>query len=277
MTLKEKMAFTASEVEDALTKYLDPESRKGELFDAMRYSVFSGGKRIRPFLCLEFCEMLGGDRKAALPFACALEMLHTYSLIHDDLPAMDNDDLRRGEPTNHKVYGEATALLAGDALQTEAFYTAATNELVSAQTAARAVAELSACAGPDGMAGGQMCDLKFTSDGDVLEKLIDLDIKKTAALFRAGCVMGSFAAEGSSEDLEAAENYSLALGLAFQITDDILDEDKDEQTSILRAMSKEEAHDFAAMLCEKAKDAVRAYPKANYLRELCDMILDRTV
>ena len=189
--------------------------------EAMRYSLLSGGKRVRPMLTLAFCELCGGGAERALLFACAIEMVHTYSLIHDDLPCMDDDDLRRGNPTNHKVYGEDIALLAGDGLLTKAFEIALSAE---DQTAAvQAALILAQCAGDAGMVGGQCADL--TSEGAEvdLELLRAMDMGKTVALIDAACHTAHAAGKADARLLKAAGRYAGGLGMAFQIRDDILD------------------------------------------------------
>ena len=211
-------------IDAALEEYFAAEEDfplKG-LADAMRYSLLAGGKRIRPMLVLEFCRISGGDIQEALPVACAVEMLHTYSLIHDDLPCMDNDDLRRGQPTNHKVYGECTATLAGDALQAEAFGTILRSSLPADRRAACAM-HLANAVGLDGMCGGQFLDM--LGEGRILsqEELDAINARKTGALLTAACMMGVASAGGSPEQEEAAAHYGAALGMAFQIRDDMLD------------------------------------------------------
>ena len=193
-----------------------------ELFSAMRYSLLAGGKRLRPLFVLEFCRLCGGNTDKALPFAAALEMVHTYSLIHDDLPCMDNDDFRRGNPTNHKVYGEATAVLAGDALLTAAFGYIAKAEL-PAEARIHAVAVLSECAGELGMVGGQVLDMESETRQCTAQEVIDIQSRKTGALIRAACMLGVIAANGTAEQLDAAGIFADHLGLAFQIRDDMLD------------------------------------------------------
>ncbi len=201
----------------------------GGLNEVMRYSLLAGGKRIRPVLCMAFCEAAGGEAEAALDFACAVEMLHTYSLIHDDLPCMDNDDLRRGKPTCHKVYGETAAVLAGDALQAAAFQTVLRCKTLRLNTAPQMAALiLSEAAGPEGMCLGQYWDTLGKEGPNSLDKLVDIDDRKTGDLLRAACLMGVVAAIGCREDvpdacMDAAMGYAAALGLAFQIQDDILD------------------------------------------------------
>ena len=199
------------------------------LAEAMRYSLLAGGKRIRPILVLEFCRISGGDIEAALPVACAVEMLHTYSLIHDDLPCMDNDDLRRGKPTNHVVFGECTATLAGDALQAEAFRTILSTEL-PAEMRAECARLLAEAAGENGICGGQQLDME--GEGKVLtkEELMDINDRKTSAMIHAACLMGVTCGGGNERQRAAAAKYAKALGLAFQIRDDMLDVIGDEKT-----------------------------------------------
>lgn len=197
------------------------------LFESMEYSVRNGGKRVRPLLTLLFCDACGGDVKAALPMAEAVEYIHTYSLIHDDLPCMDNDDFRRGKPSNHKVYGEAMALLAGDGLLTAAFERIAVwgqAGLYSAETAVRAITEISAYAGSRGMIGGQVIDIQNENKPDIsFDTLRLLDDLKTGALIEAACALGCIAAGADEEKILSAKRFASGIGLAFQIKDDILD------------------------------------------------------
>lgn len=195
---------------------------QAELLESMRYSLLAGGKRLRPIFVLDFCRMCGGDWVKALPFAAALEMIHTYSLIHDDLPCMDNDDYRRGKLTNHKVYGEAMAVLAGDALLTAAFKQISIAEL-PAQIRIQAVEILSDCAGELGMVGGQVLDIQSESRQCTRQEVIDIQSRKTGALIRAACELGVLAGQGSAAHISAAVQFSEHLGLAFQIRDDMLD------------------------------------------------------
>ena len=193
------------------------------LAEAMRYSLLAGGKRIRPMLVLEFSRIAGGDMDMTMPVACAVEMLHTYSLIHDDLPCMDNDDLRRGKPTNHVVYGECTATLAGDTLQAEAFGTILRCALPAERRAA--CAEILADAvGLDGMCAGQYLDMLWEGRDLTEQQLTDINSRKTGALLTAACQMGVAAAGGSGRMLECAGHFGAAIGMAFQIRDDMLDE-----------------------------------------------------
>ena len=197
---------------------------------AMKYSLLSGGKRIRPILLLEFYALCGGNGDSALNFAAALEMIHTYSLIHDDLPCMDNDDMRRGRPSCHKAFGEDTALLAGDALLTLAFKTAAETDGIPADRVLKAIAVLAENAGISGMVGGQVEDLAFEKSGATIDELRGMYLKKTSCLLSAGAVCGSILAGADEKELKYAAEYSEKLGLAFQIIDDILDCTSDEKT-----------------------------------------------
>lgn len=209
-------------IEAALDQAVPPAAgSNSQVVDAMRYSLLSGGKRVRPLITLAFCDLCGGDWQEAMPFACAIEMVHTYSLIHDDLPCMDNDDLRRGRPTCHKAFGEAMALLAGDGLLTQAFHCAlGYPDPVKSTKATRCLAEL---AGYKGMVGGQCIDL--CADGKTVDiKLLQaMDAGKTVALISAACQMGCIAAGAGSAALDAAKLFAQGVGMAFQIRDDVLD------------------------------------------------------
>jgi len=193
------------------------------LFEAIEYSLLAGGKRLRPILAFEFCRMCGADWTAAAPFAAAVEMIHTYSLIHDDLPCMDNDDYRRGRLTNHKVFGEGLAVLAGDALLTDAFSVAASAKLKLPSDIGFAIGLLSECAGSLGMVGGQVLDIMSEERELREQEVLDIQSRKTGALINAACVLGTLAAGGSQEQIAAAGGFAGALGLAFQIRDDMLD------------------------------------------------------
>lgn len=215
------------EINSALKEYLP--AADDVVSQAMRYSVENGGKRIRPALLLEFCRVCGGDYKKAVPFACALEMIHTYSLIHDDLPCMDNDDFRRGKPSCHIAFGEEYALLAGDALLTLAFETAMKSNL-SAEITVKAAKELAKAAGVMGMVGGQVLDLQNEGKKVGVSDLQKTDELKTGELIRAACVLGCVCAGADDKKIAAAEKYAHDIGIAFQIVDDILDVTSDEET-----------------------------------------------
>lgn len=201
---------------------LPAETQMSGFAEAMRYSLLAGGKRIRAILLLEFCRVCGGDLTDALDAACAIEMLHAYSLIHDDLPCMDNDDLRRGKPTNHIVFGECTATLAGDALQAEAFRTVMHAKLPN-EARLRCATMLADAVGFEGMCGGQYLDMLAEGKHLTAEELDNINARKTGALLTAACTMGVAAAGGTAEQEEAAARFGSAIGLAFQIRDDMLD------------------------------------------------------
>lgn len=208
----------------ALKEYVrTKENPQKKIYEAMAYSLFAGGKRLRPVIMMMTAKMLGKEPETVLPFACAIEMIHTYSLIHDDLPAMDNDDLRRGKPTNHKVFGEATAILAGDALLTLAFETAASYNVegVCKKAVLAATAELAKAAGADGMIGGQIVDIESRDeDAELLKYLHSL---KTGALIRASGIIGAILSGANDEQISAIDSFCANLGIAFQIQDDLLD------------------------------------------------------
>jgi geranylgeranyl diphosphate synthase type II len=234
--LSESMNETRCRVEGALAAYLAALEADSigspacppRLLEAMRYSLLGGGKRLRPILALMAAEACGGDAESAMPAACALEMVHTYSLIHDDLPSMDDDDLRRGRPTCHKAFDEATALLAGDGLLTLAFEIIA-RDVRPAEAAARCVLALAEGSGPSGMVGGQMADLQAEGRLDAnLDELEAIHRRKTGALLRASLKMGGIVAGADEVVLEALDAYGHAVGLAFQIVDDLLDVQGDE-------------------------------------------------
>ncbi|MBE6649207.1 MAG: polyprenyl synthetase family protein [Ruminococcaceae bacterium] len=262
--------------------------------DSVDYSVSAGGKRIRPFLVLEFYKAVSGksDITAALPYAAAMEFMHTSSLIHDDLPAMDNDDMRRGKPSNHKVFGEATAILAGDALMLLSAETIASNPHCSYEQNAKGVIELMKHAGIHGMIGGQQIDLLGEAadlDLDTIKKMHRL---KTGELIATSCVLGCIAANASEEQIEAAREYGMSLGLAFQIVDDIIDVEgvsykagktlgkdaKYKKSTYVSVCGLERSKEDAKALSEKAKNSLLAFPDGNAskeLEELCDFLLFR--
>jgi geranylgeranyl diphosphate synthase type II len=214
-------------IEEALDHFMPAATiRPDRLHESMRYSVLGGGKRIRPVMMLAACEAVGGAARHALPAACAVEMIHAYSLIHDDLPAMDNDDLRRGRPTNHKVYGEATAILAGDGLLTEAFVLLSRSDVL--QTVSEAdrltiINLLATHAGTRGMVGGQMIDMEVEGNPIDLPILEYIHTHKTGALIKAAIDIGGIIGGALPEQRDALQRYAAAVGLAFQIADDILD------------------------------------------------------
>ncbi len=266
----------------------------GTLRQAMDYSLMAGGKRLRPLLVVAAAEALGGSREAALPVACAVEMVHTYSLIHDDLPALDNDDFRRGKPTNHKIFGEAMAILAGDGLLTHAFYSvvqASREHGVPAEAALAIVEELSRYAGPSGMVGGQVADMQGEQGVTRLDQLRYIHEHKTGDLIVFSVKAGGHVASGTAEQLEALERYGRALGHAFQIQDDILDLIGDEsklgkktQSDVVQQkvtypyfIGIESSRAEVEQLTSEAKEAVQggAVPNPQRLLEIADQLLRR--
>lgn len=279
--ISQRLNENAASVEKQIEQYLkDTGHAYDKLIDSMRYSVNAGGKRVRPTLVLEIAKLFGGKEEQAMPYACAIEMVHTYSLIHDDLPCMDNDDIRRGKPTNHKQFGEATALLAGDALLTMAFEKAASNEYASASSNAKAVKILAENAGAYGMCGGQMIDLIGESRKLTYDELIEMNTLKTGALMVASALLGCTAA-GVYDDEEkrnAASEYAKNIGLAFQIIDDLLDEGtEDEKTTFLTFMTDDEARQYAKELTEKAISSVAKYDGSEFLCNFASMLLQRNI
>lgn len=281
-------------INDAAMSYLcRAASSSGEekMLEAMRYSVENGGKRIRPILTLEFCRMCGGDVEAALPLACAIEFIHTYSLIHDDLPCMDNDDMRRGKPSSHIRFGEANALLAGDSLLTLAFQTAGEAEDLPAESVVEAVSLLARAAGCAGMVAGQVQDLENENKPSVTaDDLRSVDILKTGELIRAACLLGCIAAGTDNKKREAACVYAENLGIAFQIVDDILDVTSDEATlgkpigsdaencknTYVSLLGLEGAQKKAAELTDRAIGALSVFgDEAQFLVGLSEKLLSR--
>lgn len=262
-----------------------------EVIKAMRYSVMNAGKRIRPVLALEFCRLHGGMIEDALPFACGVEMIHCYSLIHDDLPCMDDDDLRRGKPSCHKQFGETTALLAGDALLTKAFEVMAQSKLSQKNPAAtiEAIKEMAFFAGTDGMVGGQVIDLAIEGKKVHPERLEQMHRLKTGAIIKAACKMGVICADGSAQEVLLAEQYGENLGLAFQIIDDILDIVADEKelgkpihsdmendkTTFITLFGMEHAQKMAEEYTKKAYAIAHHYPNGGFLEELIVTLLER--
>lgn len=283
--LREYAAMT----EVALERYLTFGSlRQKSVIDAMKYSISAGGKRIRPALTLEFCRLFGGNIADALPFACAVEMIHTYSLIHDDLPCMDDDDMRRGRPSCHIAFGDDIALLAGDGLLTMAFDTLLSADLPK-ERVCKAGRQLSCAAGVLGMIGGQVIDLE--SEGkrvgaDILNEMYAL---KTGELLRVSAVMGAIAAGASDQQIELCEKYTAAIGLAFQITDDILDVKGDaavlgkrigsdainDKSTYVSLFGLEKSEEKVEKLVREAKDAVGDIEGSEFLCELADYLAKR--
>lgn len=289
--MKEQLKKYINMIDKQLDQYLAPKDNpQAIIYEAMRYSVFAGGKRLRPVLMLLVCEMCGGDINEVMPFACALEMIHTYSLIHDDLPAMDNDDLRRGKPTSHKKFGEATAILAGDALLNKAFEVVSQYDGKNTDRAMKAMNILAVSSGTEGMIGGQIVDMQNEGREITLDELRYLHLNKTGAIIRSACVIGAVMSGADSDAINAVDEFSKNLGIAFQIQDDILDvtgteaelgkpigsdaeEGKNTYVSLLGLQKSEQ---MAEEYSQKAKNALDAFgEKAEILRQLTDYLTDR--
>lgn len=292
MDLKEYLREKKVLVDTFLGDYFAGKTRPAVLTEAMNYSLQAGGKRIRPILCLAASEACGGRAAAIVPYASALEMIHTYSLIHDDLPAMDNDDLRRGKPTNHKVYGEAIAILAGDALLTEAFVIfSEPSPSITAEALLAAVRELSAASGMKGMVAGQVQDMLSENAEPDEEMLRFIHRHKTAALLSASVRIGAILSGAGSGDFEAISGYGDRIGLAFQVIDDILDivgetevigkpkgsDERKKKLTYPRLYGIEKSRAIAGELVADALVSLRYFgPEAAPLREIASYLLSRT-
>jgi len=291
MGYKERIAEYKAFIENYLTEFYAQlhDLPQNSLFDAMEYSLLAGGKRLRPVLAMEFCRMCGGNWQQAAPFAAAVEMIHTYSLIHDDLPSMDNDDFRRGRPTNHKVYGEAMAILAGDALLTDAFMVASTAQLAEPKDMAFAIGMLAECAGSMGMVGGQVLDIGSEERELTEQEVIDIQTRKTGALINAACVLGTIAGGGSEEQVDAAARFAAGLGMAFQIRDDMLDVigtqeemgkgvgTDETKNTFVRLYGLEKCEELVDSYTQYAIDALAAFQDTGDIIELARSLTDRRV
>ena len=256
------------------------------LFESMRYSLLAGGKRLRPVFVFDFCRMCGGDWKAATPFAAAVEMIHTYSLIHDDLPCMDNDDYRRGRLTNHKVFGEAMAVLAGDALLTDAFAVASTAKL-EGSAMGEAIGILAECAGSLGMVGGQVLDIMSEERTLTEQEVLDIQSRKTGALIRAACATGALAGGCSEAQFDAACQFAAGLGLAFQIRDDMLDVigtqeemgkgvgTDETKNTFVRLYGLEKCEELVSKYTRYAIDALDVFEDADFAKALAIYLTER--
>ena len=294
MNFKTRLNETATLAENRLQQiFLAKEQKAKKLDDAISYSALGGGKRLRAYLVHEFCELLDTDCKKSTDYACAIEMIHAFSLVHDDLPAMDDDDMRRGKPSNHKAFGEATAILAGDSLALDAFFVAGENKYCSAEQNLKAVTLLSQKSGSIGMCAGQQFDLdgeRKTLSIDELTTLVDL---KTGALFSCACMLGVIAANGNEKQMDLAKEFGILIGRAFQITDDLLDihstpdelgktigKDIEQQKStFVSLLGEDEARIYAEECIIKAKLCLYAFPKNEAyqrLADFCDYILIRS-
>lgn len=293
MNFKEELKNRVVNIEDLLNEYMPKvEGYQKTIFDSMNYSLKAGGKRLRPILTLEACKLVGGNEKDAYPFAVAIEMIHTYSLIHDDLPALDNDDLRRGRKTNHKVYGEAMAILAGDGLLNYAYEIMLRESLSKGEPEKylKAINEIAKASGIYGMIGGQVVDIESEGKSIDMEKLDFIHMNKTAAIIigcmRAGAIIGG----ASEEELENVTKYAKNIGLSFQIVDDILDivgdeaklgkkvgSDIDNEKSTYPSLiGLEKSKETANKLIVEAKMSIDYINKdSEFLNNLADYIVDR--
>lgn len=283
--LTQYQSFIESYLSERFLYGQEPQQR---LFEAMRYSLLAGGKRLRPVFVFEFCRLCGGDWQKAAPFAAALEMVHTYSLIHDDLPCMDNDDYRRGRLTNHKVYGEAMAVLAGDALLTAAFSSLASAPY-SPETRVRAVETLARCAGELGMVGGQVLDTESEERACTQQEILDIQSRKTGALIRAACLLGVLAGGGNENQEQAAGTFADHLGLAFQIRDDMLDvvgdeavfgkpigSDREEgKVTFVDVLGLEGCRTAVEECTRRAEEAILPWPDHDFLLTLAHSLEER--
>ncbi len=261
------------------------------VYDAMKYSVSNGGKRIRPILAVEFAKVCGGNIDAAIDFGCAVELIHTYSLIHDDLPCMDNDDMRRGKPSCHIAFGEDNALLAGDALLTEAFGILTVPRNIPSINIVRAVSYLSSFAGINGMVGGQVLDLQFEKSQPTIDEILKMYSLKTCCLIKAACVLGCLTSEIYDESkIIAAINYAENLGIAFQIQDDILDvegdssllgkpvgsDEKNDKSTVVKQLGLEKSKQLVNKYTEKAISALSVFNNnTDSLKQIAFMLLNR--
>lgn len=284
--LKNRKVLIENRIEQLLPSSCE---KYGKVIDASRYSLILGGKRIRPILMIEFCQLFGGDINSVLDFAIALEMIHTYSLIHDDLPCMDNDDLRRGKPSCHKAFGEDTALLAGDGLLTEAFSIAAKAD-IPPERSVKAIKTLAEMSGFYGMLGGQAIDLSLVGKITDIETLSEMYSKKTGCLLRAAAVIGCIVAGAGDNDIQKADNFAQKVGLAFQIIDDILDtvadqnllgkpigsDEKNDKTTFVSILGVEKSREIAANLTKEALEILDGFcGDTTNIKALTEYLLQR--
>jgi geranylgeranyl diphosphate synthase type II len=274
--------------EAIITNLPENDEVQRDVVRAMRYSLINGGKRLRPILVLEFCKMCGGDYRDAIPLACAIEYIHTYSLIHDDLPCMDDDDMRRGNPSCHIVFGQATALLAGDALLTHAFELIADSDL-SDDKKVKAVSLLAQNAGVGGMIGGQALDLRYENIEASVTDILTIHKLKTGALISAACILGCIAAGADSKQIEAASRYAYYLGIAFQIKDDLLDIEGDEEelgkpvgsdakndkTTYVTLVGEKKAEKDVKKLTQSALKQLEIFKNKDFIILLSDYLVSR--
>ena len=284
---REYRKFVETYLSNIYRKYADQPQKP--LFEAVEYSLLAGGKRLRPIFALDFCRMCGGNYETAAPFAAAIEMIHTYSLIHDDLPCMDNDDFRRGRPTNHKVFGEGMAVLAGDALLTDAFMIAASAKLSNSGDMGRAIGLMAEGAGSLGMVGGQVLDIMSEQRELTEREVLDIQSRKTGCLIHIACCLGVIAGGGSEAQLKAAADFAANLGLAFQIRDDMLDVigtqeemgkgvgTDETKNTFVRLYGLETCEELVQKYTNAAIEALDAFENTEFMVALAKSLTDRRV
>jgi geranylgeranyl diphosphate synthase type II len=293
MNLHEYFSLNKSIVEAQLESYMKEEAEIPVIIEAMRYSLLAGGKRLRPILAIMACELFDGDIKEVLPFACGIEMIHTYSLIHDDLPAMDNDDYRRGKLTNHKVFGEGFAILAGDALLNKAFEVMHQALIKNPRLEyIKAAAYISKASGTEGMIGGQCIDLHYENKQIDLALLNAMHDKKTGAMIIAPLVAGAFIAGAKEEDVQRLEKFGQLIGLAFQVSDDILDVEgsseklgkktgsdaSNNKSTFVSCYGLDKSKEMAKSIIKEAQNIIDLYGnKGLLLKELSNYIIERDI
>lgn len=290
MNIIEEMNYCINLIDNKLMDLINNnnDSYTSQIFDAMKYSLFTGGKRLRPIMAIKSFQLFSNEINKIIPFAIGIEMIHTYSLIHDDLPSMDDDDFRRGKPTNHKVYGEAMAILAGDGLLNLAFETMSNYIYNNSSTIdefrqnVRAMKEISNCSGCSGMIGGQVLDLMGSFDNMSEDKLLYMYKSKTAALIVASLISGAIVGGAKEHEIEAVKEFGMNLGLAYQIKDDLLDYNKDEsidKITYLKFHSLEEANENVKNYSNKAIDALDLLVNRDttFLKELAYYLINRVV
>lgn len=287
--LKKYIDFTDSNLKEYL-KAPEGETPQSSLIEAMKYSLEAGGKRVRPVLVYAFCEALGGNYKDAVAPACAIEMIHTFSLIHDDLPAMDDDDYRRGKPSCHKAFGEAMGILAGDALAVLPFELIADDSKLSPEQKISMISLLANAVGKDGMIGGQVMDMEYEKRSDITDEMLrEMYRNKTGQLIAVSCVMGGICADADRDTLRTAAEYGFRLGLAFQIIDDILDvtgtaaemgkltgsDEKENKTTFVTIYGVEKAQEIADQITNEALEWLGDFENTGFLKELTELLLKR--
>ncbi len=287
--MKKELDLLIEKINTSLDLYIGAKDNlQKDIYEMMSYALMAGGKRLRPVLMLSVCKMCGGDIEEAMPFACAMEMIHTYSLVHDDLPAMDNDALRRGKPTCHIKYGEANAILTGDALLNKAFEVMSENGVKNPQKALRVISLIAKSSGTDGMIGGQLLDIE---NGAMSQQRLEyIDSLKTGAIIKSSCVAGAIFANATDDEIEAVESYAHHLGIAFQICDDILDvtgteqdlgkpigsDSEMERTTYVKTFGLDGAKALLDKHTKKALEALSVFGNgADFLIELTKYLADR--